>query len=96
MSQAVDRAVALGADVVGLGALTATVTAGGATLRARTDIAVTNGNAFTAAILEDQIRMLLPARSSAPLGRTSPSSARAEASAPRSRDCSLATPPAPA
>ncbi len=60
VSRAVDRAVALGADVVGLGALTATVTAGGATLRDRTDIAVTNGNAFTAAIVEDQIRMLLP------------------------------------
>lgn len=60
VGRAVDRAVALGADVVGLGALTATVTAGGATLRDRTDIAVTNGNAFTAAIVEDQIRMLLP------------------------------------
>ena len=60
VSQAVDRAAALGADVVGLGALTATVTAGGLTLRERTDIAVTNGNAFTAAIVEDQIRMLLP------------------------------------
>ena len=58
--RAVDHAVALEADVVGLGALTATVTAGGATLRDRTDIAVTNGNAFTAAIVEDQIRMLLP------------------------------------
>lgn len=58
--RAVDRAVALGADVVGLGALTATVTGGGAALRERTDIAVTNGNAFTAAIVEDQIRMLLP------------------------------------
>ena len=60
VGQAVDRAVRLGADVVGLGALTATVTAGGAALRERTDIAVTNGNAFTAAIVEDQIRMLLP------------------------------------
>ncbi|MDW4574045.1 semialdehyde dehydrogenase [Microbacterium sp. M3] len=60
VSRAVDRAVSLGADVVGLGALTATVTAGGATLRERTDIAVTNGNAFTAAIVEDQVRMLLP------------------------------------
>ncbi|KAF2413199.1 semialdehyde dehydrogenase [Microbacterium sp. B35-04] len=60
VSRAVDRAAALGADVVGLGALTATVTAGGITLRERTDIAVTNGNAFTAAIVEDQIRMLLP------------------------------------
>ncbi|MEV5070039.1 semialdehyde dehydrogenase [Microbacterium sp. LMI12-1-1.1] len=60
VSRAVDRAAALGADVVGLGALTATVTGGGLTLRERTDIAVTNGNAFTAAIVEDQIRMLLP------------------------------------
>ena len=60
VGRAVDRAAALGADVVGLGALTATVTAGGLTLRERTDIAVTNGNAFTAAIVEDQIRMLLP------------------------------------
>lgn len=60
VGRAVDRAAALGADVVGLGALTATVTAGGVTLRDRSDIAVTNGNAFTAAIVEDQIRMLLP------------------------------------
>ncbi|MFC8680552.1 semialdehyde dehydrogenase [Microbacterium ureisolvens] len=60
VGRAVDRAVALGADVVGLGALTATVTAGGASLRERSDIGVTNGNAFTAAIVEDQIRMLLP------------------------------------
>lgn len=60
VTRAVDHAAALGAGVVGLGALTATVTAGGATLRGRTDIAVTNGNAFTAAIVEDQIRMLLP------------------------------------
>ncbi|MDY0908291.1 semialdehyde dehydrogenase [Microbacterium sp. CFBP9034] len=59
VGQAVDRAVALGADVVGLGALTATVTAGGMTLGERTDIGVTNGNAFTAAIVEDQIRLLL-------------------------------------
>ncbi|MHC2998414.1 semialdehyde dehydrogenase [Microbacterium sp. HJ5] len=58
--RAVDHAASLGADVVGLGALTATVTAGGVTLRDRTDIGVTNGNAFTAAIVEDQIRMLLP------------------------------------
>ena len=60
VGQAVDRAASLGAAVVGLGALTATVTAGGLTLRDRTDIGVTNGNAFTAAIVEDQIRMLLP------------------------------------
>lgn len=57
--RAVDRAAALGCDVVGLGALTATVTAGGVSLRGRSDIGVTNGNAFTAAIVDDQARDLL-------------------------------------
>ncbi len=57
--RAVDKARALGCDVVGLGALTATVTAGGASLRDRDDIGVTNGNAFTAAVVEDQARRLL-------------------------------------
>jgi fatty aldehyde-generating acyl-ACP reductase len=50
VDEAVDAAVAGGADLVGLGALTAPVTAGGAKLRRRTDVGVTNGNAFTAAI----------------------------------------------
>ncbi|MGY4644112.1 semialdehyde dehydrogenase [Cellulomonas sp. URHB0016] len=59
VSRAVDHAVRLGAGVVGLGALTATVTAGGITLRDRTDIGVTNGNAFTAAVVEDQVLALL-------------------------------------
>lgn len=57
--RAVDHAVGLGASVVGLGALTAPVTAGGAALRYRADIAVTNGNAFTAAIVHEQVRRLL-------------------------------------
>ncbi|RPF26950.1 saccharopine dehydrogenase NADP-binding domain-containing protein [Georgenia muralis] len=57
--RAVDRAVRLGADVVGLGALTATVTGGGLALRARDDIGVTNGNAFTAATVDAQVRDLL-------------------------------------
>ena len=39
----------LGADVVGLGALTAPVTGGGRLLRQREGVTVTNGNAFTAA-----------------------------------------------
>ena len=55
VGRAIDHAARLGAGVVGLGALTATVTAGGATLRRRTDIGVTNGNAYTAAIVEDQL-----------------------------------------
>lgn len=59
VDRAVDRAVRLGADVVGLGALTATVTGGGVALRPRTDIGVTNGNAFTAATVDTQARRLL-------------------------------------
>lgn len=49
IGQAIDLAVARGATVLGLGALTAPATAGGARLRRRTDIGVTNGNAYTAA-----------------------------------------------
>ncbi|MEP6630456.1 MAG: NAD(P)-binding domain-containing protein [Lapillicoccus sp.] len=59
VSRAVDHAVRRGAQVVGLGALTAPVTGGGVSLRGRTDVAVTNGNAFTAAIVHDQVRELL-------------------------------------
>lgn len=64
--QAVDCAVRSGADLVGLGGLTAPVTNGGVLLRSRTDIGVTNGNAFTAVIVHRQIRQLLD---SAPRGR---------------------------
>jgi predicted amino acid dehydrogenase len=64
VARAVDHAVGLGASVVGLSALTASVTAGGVSLRHRTDVAVTNGNAFTAAIVHDQASDLL-ARSGA-------------------------------
>jgi len=59
VARAVDRAVRLGSGTVGLGALTATVTGGGVSLRGRTDIGVTNGNAFTAATVEAQARRVL-------------------------------------
>ncbi|GAA4404622.1 polysaccharide biosynthesis protein [Fodinibacter luteus] len=59
VARAVDRAVRLGSGTVGLGALTATVTGGGVALRDRTDIGVTNGNAFTAATVDSQARHLL-------------------------------------
>jgi predicted amino acid dehydrogenase len=59
VNRAVDKAVALGATVVGLGALTATVTGGGISLRRRSDIGVTNGNAYTAAVVDTQVRRLL-------------------------------------
>ena len=73
VGQAIDHAARLGAGVVGLGALTATVTAGGATLRGRTDIGVTNGNAYTATIVEEQLLTLLddaPERRVAIVGAT--------------------------
>jgi predicted amino acid dehydrogenase len=56
---AVDHAVELGADIVGLGALTAPITKGGQKLTHRTDIGVTNGNAFTAAITCTAIEQLI-------------------------------------
>lgn len=59
VSAAVDRAVRLGAGTVGLGALTATVTGGGVALRHRSDVGVTNGNAFTASTVDTQARQLL-------------------------------------
>ncbi len=58
---AVDMAVARGATVLGLGALTAPATAGGAKLRRRTDIGVTNGNAFTAAATAQAVARLTEA-----------------------------------
>lgn len=56
---AVDHAAASGAQLVGLGALTAPVTAGGTVLAQRTDIGVTNGNAFTAAMMHAAARDLI-------------------------------------
>ena len=61
IEQAVDRATALGASVVGLGALTAPVTAGGRLLRKRPGVTVTTGNAFTAYLTVEGLRRLLPA-----------------------------------
>ncbi|HEY5979452.1 MAG TPA: hypothetical protein VIT41_07440 [Microlunatus sp.] len=61
IEQAVDRAVELGASVVGLGALTAPVTAGGRLLRERPGLTVTTGNAFTAHLTVEALRRLLPA-----------------------------------
>jgi fatty aldehyde-generating acyl-ACP reductase len=56
---AVDKARDLGARIVGLGALTASVSAGGKTLSRRDDIGITNGNAFTAAMTLSGIERLL-------------------------------------
>ncbi len=61
IEHAVDRAQALGAEVVGLGALTAPVTGGGRLLRERDGLTLTTGNAFTAHVTLEALRRLLPA-----------------------------------
>lgn len=58
VDQAIDLAVSRGATVLGLGALTAPATAGGAKLRRRTDIGVTNGNAYTAAVTASAVERI--------------------------------------
>lgn len=60
IEQAVDRAIDLGASVVGLGALTAPVTAGGRLLRERPGVTLTTGNASTAHLTVEALRRLLP------------------------------------
>jgi fatty aldehyde-generating acyl-ACP reductase len=59
VDRAVDHAVRVGSSVVGLGAQAASFTAGGVWLRGRTDVALTNGNALTAAVVHDQLRAVL-------------------------------------
>ena len=61
IEQSVDRAVELGASVLGLGALTAPATAGGKLLRQRPGLTVTTGNAFTAHLTVEALHRLLPA-----------------------------------
>lgn len=68
IAAAVDEAVAGGASIVGLGGLTSPVTNGGRQLARRNDIGVTNGNAFTAAVVHRQVRDLLDAGSAGPVG----------------------------
>jgi len=67
LEAAVDKARDLGARIVGLGALTASVSAGGKTLAKRNDIGITNGNAFTAAMTLAGVERLLPLLQSDPL-----------------------------
>jgi len=67
LDQAVDVARDMGAKIIGLGALTAPISAGGKTLAKRTDVGVTNGNAFTAAMTLAGIERLLPLLPSDPL-----------------------------
>lgn len=60
---AIDRAESLGADIVGLGALTAPATRAGRMLRHRPGMTVTTGNAFTAHLTVEGLRRLAAAAS---------------------------------
>jgi fatty aldehyde-generating acyl-ACP reductase len=59
MEKYLDQLVANGVKIAGLGALTSPMTAGGLALAHRTDIALTNGNAFTAAIMYQAAKKIL-------------------------------------
>lgn len=59
VAAAIDMAASLGTSVVGLGALTASVTRGGAIFHNRADIGVTNGNALTAMMTVEGIARLV-------------------------------------
>jgi fatty aldehyde-generating acyl-ACP reductase len=59
MNVYLDKLVAKGVKVVGLGALTAPLTAGGLALAQRKDICLTNGNAFTAVMMAQSIEKII-------------------------------------
>jgi fatty aldehyde-generating acyl-ACP reductase len=61
IEQGIDRAQELGAEIVGLGALTAPVTGAGRLLRPRAGVTMTTGNAFTAHLTVEALRRLMPA-----------------------------------
>jgi len=67
ISWAVDMARDAGAEIVGLGALTAPASAGGKTLAKRSDVGITNGNAFTAAMTLRGIERLMARTKADPL-----------------------------
>ena len=56
---AVTHAADSGAEIIGLGALTSPVTEGGQTLAHHTTVGITNGNAFTAAMILQAVQQLL-------------------------------------
>lgn len=59
IEKAVEQARGMGAQVIGLGALTSPLTDGGQALTHRRDVAVTNGNAYTAAIMHASLQRML-------------------------------------
>ncbi len=67
LEAAIDMARDMGVKIVGLGALTASASIGGKTLAKRSDIGITNGNAFTAAMTLSGVERLLAPLPSDPL-----------------------------
>lgn len=61
INQALRLAADKGAEIVGLGALTSPVTAGGKLVEANPHVAITNGNAYTAFITHQRIAQLIRA-----------------------------------
>ena len=59
MEHYLDNLVAKDVKIAGLGALTSPLTAGGLSLKHRTDIALTNGNAFTAVIIAEGLKKIV-------------------------------------
>ncbi|MBJ6362498.1 saccharopine dehydrogenase NADP-binding domain-containing protein [Paenibacillus sp. GCM10012307] len=59
IEEAIKKAAALGADIIGLGALTSPVTLGGQKLLKRTELSITNGNALTAVMTCEGIGRLI-------------------------------------
>lgn len=62
LEQDIDRLVKKGNRVIGLGALTAPMTKGGLNLKHRTDVCLTNGNAFTAVMMHQAIEKIIRQR----------------------------------
>ncbi len=62
IEQAVSLAASKGAEIVGLGALTSPITLGGRLLLDNPHATITNGNAYTAVIIHEQIQALLSER----------------------------------
>jgi fatty aldehyde-generating acyl-ACP reductase len=58
MNQAIELAKSRGAELIGLGALTAPAMSGGRKLAKREDVGVTNGNAFTASATVEAIQRM--------------------------------------